>query len=250
MAGTESARESTVDRQFAELLDASRHARAASPDPRSRWPVGQPSGASHRPECPASGSLPARAAWPSGTAPCRPTRSTLSGLSALPGTRKSRPKRDRRRTEPQPARPRNPVPCENPRAASQSSRGRPCPDQSSPNHRVAFNASITAVMTPALASRPTFNATPSISSSTVAAVARRRRRARGTRAGDGAAPSSITAGTNAAASGAADGKANPSSSNRFRKSRRHAYSCDGSSPCRRATALTPSRPKCRNGTRR
>jgi len=46
---TESARESRVNRQFAGLLDASRHAPAASPDPRSKWPVGLLSGASHRP---------------------------------------------------------------------------------------------------------------------------------------------------------------------------------------------------------
>ena len=42
---TESARESPVNRQFAGLLDAAHHAPAASPDPRSRWPVGPPSDA-------------------------------------------------------------------------------------------------------------------------------------------------------------------------------------------------------------
>jgi transposase len=39
-------------------------------------------------------------------------------------------------------------------------------DQSSPNHRVAFRASITATITPASAPRAIFTATPSISSST------------------------------------------------------------------------------------
>ena len=42
---TGSARQSPVYRQFARLLDAAHHACVASPDPRSRWPVGLPSGA-------------------------------------------------------------------------------------------------------------------------------------------------------------------------------------------------------------
>jgi hypothetical protein len=42
---SESSDESPVNRQFAGLLDVARHARAASPDPRSRWLVGLLSGA-------------------------------------------------------------------------------------------------------------------------------------------------------------------------------------------------------------
>ncbi|GAY21268.1 hypothetical protein SFOMI_1805 [Sphingobium fuliginis] len=70
---SESAIAHPVNRRSAALVDVGRHARGASPDPRARRLAVPRSGASRRPGSRASGSLPARASWPSDTARYRPT---------------------------------------------------------------------------------------------------------------------------------------------------------------------------------